>query len=136
MLKESPSKKPSKRPICLKFRVSETERDLIAEKMTETKIQNCEAYIRKMVLDGYIIRIEWLELTKVTILLSNISNNLNQLTKKAHQTGSIHADEIFKMREEIQGLFPQFRKVLDQLCKLKFNGAAIGRHESGLERLR
>ena len=119
MQKENQSSKQAKRPICLKVRVSESEKALITEKMEAAGIINREAYMRKMILDGYIIRVEWLELTKVTMLLSNISNNLNQIAKKANQTGNIYADDICKIREEVESFYPQLRKAIAEMCNTK-----------------
>ena len=45
------------------------------------------AFIRKMVLNGYMIIPEWPELKGVLSLHSRISNNLNQYAKKANETG-------------------------------------------------
>ena len=41
-----------KRPIRIHFYVDENELELITDKMSEANIQNREAYIRKMILDG------------------------------------------------------------------------------------
>ena len=41
------------------FRVDESELDLIRQKMTAVKIINKEAYYRKMVLDGYVVRLDF-----------------------------------------------------------------------------
>ena len=48
--------KQRKRPIRIVFYLNEQEQSLLEEKMAEANIQNREAYIRKMVLDGYVIR--------------------------------------------------------------------------------
>jgi hypothetical protein len=40
----------------VKFRVTEAERELIAEKMRLLHTDNLAAYIRKMAIDGYIIK--------------------------------------------------------------------------------
>ena len=45
-----------KRTVQIKFRVTEAERDLILEKMKLVPTRNMEAYLRKMAIDGYIIK--------------------------------------------------------------------------------
>ena len=47
-----------KRTVQIKFRVTEEERALIKEKMKLVPTRNMEAYLRKMAIDGYIIRID------------------------------------------------------------------------------
>ena len=55
---------------------------MIHERMKEAGVQNMSAFIRKMVLNGYMIIPEWPELKGVLSLHSRISNNLNQYAKK------------------------------------------------------
>ena len=47
-----------KRPIRLKFRVTEAEKKKIQKRMAQAKIDNQEAYVRKMAIDGYIVNLE------------------------------------------------------------------------------
>ena len=110
--------KQTKRPICLKFRVSEAEKTLIEEKMESAGIINREAYIRKLVLDGYILRLDFNDIRRLIFLLSNASNNLNQLAKKANETENIHAGEINKMQAELEPIWTELRAAINKLVKL------------------
>ena len=78
-----------KRDIAVTFRISERERDLIAEKMAAANIINREAYIRKMVLDGYILRLDLSAVNEMVRLLSIATNNMNQIAKRANENRSI-----------------------------------------------
>ena len=62
--------------IYVKFKPEEVE--MIHERMKEAGAQNMSAFIRKMVLNGYMIIPEWPDLDQVISLHSRISNNLNQ----------------------------------------------------------
>ena len=57
------------------------------------------AFIRKMVLNGYMIIPEWPELKGVLSLHSRISNILNQYAKKANETGNIYREDIEELKE-------------------------------------
>ena len=70
------------REIQLKFRVTPEERELIEAKMAQLGTQNMAAYLRKMALDGYVVRLELPELREMVSLLRRSSNNLNQLTRR------------------------------------------------------
>ena len=65
------------------MRVTEAERDLIAEKMTVANIRNREAYLRKMAMDGYVVRLDLADVRKMVFLLQNATNNLNQIARRA-----------------------------------------------------
>ena len=53
------------REIQLKFRVMPEERELIEAKMAQLGTQNMAAYLRKMALDGYVVRLELPELREI-----------------------------------------------------------------------
>ena len=82
------------REVQLKFRVTPEERQLIEDKMALLGTSNMAAYLRKMAVDGYIINLEMPELRELISLLRRSSNNLNQLTKRVHETGRIYAEDI------------------------------------------
>ena len=73
-----------KREVQLNFRVSPEELALIEQKMTQLGTTNREAYLRKMALDGYVVRLELPELKELVSLMRYSSNNLNQLARRAH----------------------------------------------------
>ena len=66
------------------------------------------AFIRKMVLNGYMIIPEWPELKGVLSLHSRISNNLNQYAKKANETGNIYREDIAELKEMQLQFLPVF----------------------------
>ena len=68
-----------KREVQLNFRVSPEELALIEQKMAQLGTTNREAYLRKMALDGYVVRLELPELKELVSLMRYSSNNLNQL---------------------------------------------------------
>lgn len=79
-----------KREVQLNFRVSPEELSIIEEKMSQLGTQNREAYLRKMALDGYVINLDLPELKELVSLMRRSSNNLNQLTRRVHETGHIY----------------------------------------------
>ena len=71
-----------KRDIQLKFRVTPQEREMIETKMAQFGTTNMAAYLRKMAIDGYVVKLDLPELRELVSLLRYSSNNLNQLTTK------------------------------------------------------
>lgn len=82
-----------KRDIRLRFRVTPEERALIEEKMTQVGTSNMEAYLRKMSIDGYILKLNLPEIKEVISLLQRSSNNLNQIAKRTNQTGRLYGED-------------------------------------------
>lgn len=76
------------------------------------------AFIRKMVLNGYMIIPEWPELKGVLSLHSRISNNLNQYAKKANETGKLYEEDIAEIKKMHNQQTEFLKKALDAFCTL------------------
>lgn len=107
-----------KRDVQLNFRVSPEELALIEQKMAQLGTTNREAYLRKMALDGYVVRLELPELKELVSLMRYSSNNLNQLARRAHETGRIYDADLEDISRRQEALWDGVHQVLTQLAKL------------------
>ncbi|MFQ7287442.1 MAG: plasmid mobilization protein [Lacrimispora saccharolytica] len=107
-----------KREVQLNFRVSPEELALIEQKMAQLGTKNREAYLRKMALDGYVVRLELPELKDLVSLMRYSSNNLNQLARRAHETGRIYDADLEDISRRQEALWDGVHQVLTQLAKL------------------
>lgn len=107
-----------KREVQLNFRVSPEELALIEQKMAQLGTKNREAYLRKMALDGYVVRLELPELKELVSLMRYSSNNLNQLTRRVHETGRIYDADLEDISQRQEALWDGVHQVLTQLAKL------------------
>ena len=102
----------------LHFYVSAEEADLINERMKESGIVNLSAYLRKMAIDGYVIRLDTSSLSELVRLLRICSNNLNQYAKRANETGNIYASDIDDLRTRLDGLWNAANRLLSDLANI------------------
>ena len=107
-----------KRDVQLNFRVSSEELALIEQKMAQLSTSNREAYLRKMALDGYVVRLELPELKELVSLMRYSSNNLNQLTRRVHETGRIYDADLEDISQQQEALWDGVHRILTQLAKL------------------
>lgn len=107
-----------KREVQLNFRVSPEELALIEQKMAQLGTSNREAYLRKMALDGYVVRLELPELKELVSLMRYSSNNLNQLTRRVHETGRIYDADLEDISRRQEALWDGVHQILTQLAKL------------------
>ena len=98
-------KKKRLRRLKQEFYISERELDFLDKKMTEAGIRNKSAYLRKMALDGYIIRQDYGVLKGVTNELNRIGNNLNQMAKIANTYHDINRSELDAIQGDIQKIW-------------------------------
>ena len=106
------------RNILINFRVTEKENALIAEKMEAAGICNKESYLRKMVLDGYCIRVDFSDVRELSRLLRNATNNLNQVAKRANETHSIYASDIKDLQDNYEKLWVSAEGIMKKLANI------------------
>ena len=100
------------------FRVTEKERDMIDRRMAQTGMKNRRAYLLKMAIDGRVIQLELKSVKEMVRLLSNATNNINQIAKRANETGSIYAADIEEVQKRYDELWGQAKTILRKLSEL------------------
>ena len=101
------------RPIRIEIRVTEQERQLIRHKMAQLGTKNTGAYIRKMAIDGYIIKVDYTEQKKLAAAASRVASNINQICRRINQAGHFYEDDTADLKEnvgEVWKLFKQYQK--------------------------
>ena len=91
---------------------------LIEQKMSQLGTKNREAYLRKMALDGYVVQLDLPELKELVSLLRRSSNNLNQLTRRVHETGRVYDADLEDIAQRQEQLWEGVKKILTQLSNL------------------
>ena len=108
-----------KRPIRLKFRVTEAEKKKIQKRMAQAKIDNQEAYIRKMAIDGYVVNLEIPGLKELVSDARCYSKRFNEIAKRVNTTDRIYPEDIAEMRMMLQDIKDKQNRVLAELDKFK-----------------
>lgn len=103
--------------VCVRFTPEELAS--LHEKMERIGTANLSAFIRKLCMDGYVIKLDFPELKEMVSLLRYSSNNLNQLTKRVHQTGRIYDADLEDIHRNQDRLWEVASKIYDTLAKLK-----------------
>lgn len=107
-----------KRNVQLHILASEKEVSLIKERMSLIGVSNLSAYLRKVAIDGYIIHLDLKEVRELIRLLRICSNNLNQYTRKANETGSVYAADMEDLRLRLDKVWNAAEKMLSSLSDL------------------
>ena len=104
-----------KRTVQLHFMVTEHERDLIRQKMEQLGTNNLGVYLRKMAVDGYVVKLDWPELRELLSLLRRTSNNINQVARRVHQTGNVYDTDLEDILQKQEELWSGVNEILAQL---------------------
>jgi len=99
--------------------VSEEEREMIKRRMAQTGIKNMRAYMLKMAIDGRVIHVEFDSVKEMVRLLSNATNNINQIAKRTNETGGIYAADINELRGQYDELWAQAKLILRKFAEME-----------------
>ena len=94
------------------------DREKIEERMKEAGIKNMSAYIRKMAIDGYLIKLDLSDVKEASRLLRINANNINQYAKRANETGSIYLEDIKDIKRGQEELWILMKEILQRLSTI------------------
>lgn len=108
-----------KRDTAILLRMSEEELEQIRERMAVYGTTNMSAFIRKMAIDGYVVKLDLPELKEMTRLLSSYSNNLNQIARRVNATGNVYSSDLEEIRQNQDAMWQAADKIIRALAKIK-----------------
>ena len=86
--------------------------------MREAGTTNMGAYLRKMALDGYILRLDLPEVKEILSQLRYMGNNVNQIAKRANEVGVIDEMDIRGVSKRQERMLEQMARLLEKLSAL------------------
>ena len=86
--------RPIRKEICL----NEQELKLIQHKMRQLGTHNFGAYARKMLIDGYIIKVDYTEQKKLAAAVSRAASNINQICRRIN----VHLKDCISKQNELK----------------------------------
>ncbi len=101
-----------KRNIQIKFYVTEEEKQLIDEKLSQLLAKRMGAYLRKMAIDVYNINLDTADIKAFTGELAAIGRNINQIAKRVNAGDSLYQADIQEIRERLDEIWQLQRRIL------------------------
>lgn len=93
--------RPIRKEICL----NDSEWNLIQHKMRQLGTHNFGAYARKMLIDGYIIKVDYTEQKKLAAAVSRIASNINQVCRRINSTGHFYDADIAELKDRLDDVW-------------------------------
>lgn len=106
------------RAVQLNFRVSDKELEMIETKMAQAGIRNREAYLRKIAIDGYVLRLEVPELKELLSLMRYAGNNINQIARWVNENGRIYENDLNDILGRQNEMLERMKVILSKLSAL------------------
>ena len=89
--------RPIRKEICL----NEQELNLIQHKMRQLRTHNFGAYACKMLIDGYIIKVDYTEQKKLAAAVNKIATNINHVCRCINNTGHVYDADVAELKERM-----------------------------------
>ena len=112
-----------KRNINMGFRVDKDEHYFLQARMKQAGWSNFRNFIIHLAVRGYIVKFESERILELSQLLRNLSNNMNQLTKRVNSGGSAYREDVAEINNQLTEIRADFGKALTFLSEI-----ADGKH--------
>lgn len=86
--------RPIRKEICL----NEQELNVVRHKMNQLGTHNFGEDARKMLIDGYIIKVDYTEQKKLAAAVSRAATNINQICRRINSTGHCYEDDVAELK--------------------------------------
>lgn len=106
------------RTVGLYTMVSPREKEVIDQKMAQLGTANLRAYLRKMAVDGYVVRLDMSSVVELVKLLRSISNNVNQIVRRCNETHNLYAQDVEDLRRGYAQVWEGINVLLKKFEKL------------------
>ena len=103
------------RPIQVKFRVNEREREIIRLRMEKMNISNMGLYMRKVALGTPLYIIDISEINRMCQDVGGVSRNINQIAKRVNSTDMIYAEDIRQLKRKQEEIWAALNKIISKL---------------------
>ncbi len=98
----------------LKVMLNDDELYILERKLKQSGINSKSAFIRHLILYGYVYDVDYSCLHEMNTLLANTSNNLNQIAKCVNMTGNVYKDDLNEIKEIMEKIWHTQKSMLSQ----------------------
>ena len=83
----------------IQFYLSDDEQYILDEKFRLSEMKSKSAFLRKLILYGYVYEVDYSYLRNYNTELGRISSNLNQIAKRINSTEHIYQEDMKELKE-------------------------------------
>ena len=109
----------AEKKINMHFYVTQEEYDLIMQNMALVGTVNLSAYLRKMAIDGRIIKLDMPQIKELLSLLRRANANINQIAKQTNASGRVYDTDLQEIRQYQKEIYRETNTLLMHLTDLQ-----------------
>ena len=100
-------------------RFPKNEHEQLLKRVDDAGFSTINSYIRKMALNGYIIKLDLSPILEPVKLMRNISNNINQISTRINSTNNIYTEDIAELKEKYSQLAESVVEIVGYIRRLE-----------------
>ena len=108
-----------KRTNPVQFYLDDDEQYILDEKFRVSGMKSKSAFLRKLILYGYVYDVDYSYLRNYNTELGRISSNLNQIAKRINSTGNIYQEDMDEVKELINEVWRTQKPMLSKQPLIK-----------------
>ena len=108
-----------KRTNPVQFYLDDDEQYILDEKFRLSGMKSKSAFLRKLILYGYVYDVDYSYLRNYNTDLGRISSNLNQIAKRVNSTGNIYKEDINEVKELMNKVWRTQKSMLSKQPLIK-----------------
>ena len=108
-----------KRTNPVQFYLDDEEQYILDEKFKLSGMKSKSAFLRKLILYGYVYDVDYSYLRNYNTELGRISSNLNQIAKRINSTGNIYQEDMNEVKELMNEVWRTQKSMLSKQPLIK-----------------
>ena len=108
-----------KRTNPVQFYLDDDEQYILDEKFRLSGMKSKSAFLRKLILYGYVYDVNYSYLRNYNTELGRISSNLNQIAKRINSTGNIYQEDMDEVKELMNKVWHTQKSMLSKQPLIK-----------------
>ena len=103
----------------VQFYLSDDEQKILDEKFRLSRMKSKSAFLRKLILYGYVYDVDYSFLRNYNVELGRISSSLNQIARRINSTGNIYQDDMEDVKELMNQVWHTHKSMLSKQPLIK-----------------
>ena len=103
----------------VQFYLNDDEQYILDEKFRVSGMKSKSAFLRKLILYGYVYDVDYSYLRNYNTELGRISSNLNQIAKRVNSTGNIYQEDMDEVKELMNEVWRTQKSMLSKQPLIK-----------------
>lgn len=101
------------------FHLNDDEQYILDEKFRLSGMKSKSAFLRKLILYGYVYDVDYSYLRNYNTELGRISSSLNQIAKRINSTGSLYKEDMDEVKELMNEVWHTQKSILSKQPLIK-----------------